>query len=209
MRIRFEEEMKKERRRKIVKELVIFLLLAVVVVFLAWIIIHYAMKKVSVIGSAMETTLYNGEDVIVNKTSYVIFSPKREQIIAFYPESDDENEVSESDSDILIRRVIGLPGEKVSIRDGKVYIDGQECKEKYDFPLMKSGGSASEEVTLGEDEYFVLSDNRNDMDDSRNPSFTKVKEENIIGKVLLRFSPFSLLGGPEEQKTNQEEEGEE
>ena len=83
MRIRFEEEMKKERRRKIVKELVIFLLLAVVVVFLAWIIIHYAMKKVSVIGSAMETTLYNGEDVIVNKTSYVIFSPKREQIIAF------------------------------------------------------------------------------------------------------------------------------
>lgn len=100
----------------------------------------------------------------------------------------------------MIRRVVGLPGEKVQIKDGKVYIDGEVLEEKYAFPDMQSGGAASSEVTLGDDEYFVLSDNRSDMDDSRNSSFTKVKKSNIIGKVIFRLSPFALVGGPEEEK---------
>ena len=79
----------------------------------------------------------------------------------------------------------------------------EEQKEKYDFEAMHSGGRAVNEITLKDDEYFVLSDSRNDMDDSRNSSFTKVTKKNIIGKVILRLDPFSLIGGPtaEDKKT--------
>ena len=186
MNLRFEEEKKHEQRMQFLKGAIRFSIMAAAVVFLAWLIITFALKKVSVIGSSMETTLYNGEDVIVNKTSYVLFPPKRNQIIAFYPEVQDEEETINSDSMIHIRRVAGLPGEKVQIKNGKLYINGEEQKEKYDFEAMHSGGRAVNEITLKDDEYFVLSDSRNDMDDSRNSSFTKVTKKNIIGKVILR-----------------------
>ena len=203
MNLRFEEEKKHEQRMQFLKGAIRFLIMVAAVVFLAWLIITFALKKVSVIGSSMETTLYNGEDVIVNKTSYVLFPPKRNQIIAFYPEVQDEEETINSDSMIHIRRVAGLPGEKVQIKNGKLYINGEEQKEKYDFEAMHSGGRAVNEITLKDDEYFVLSDSRNDMDDSRNSSFTKVTKKNIIGKVILRLDPFSLIGGPtaEDKKT--------
>lgn len=200
MNLRFEEEMKRERRRKALKEFLWFLLAAAIVVLFAWLIVRFALKKVNVIGSAMETTLYNGEDVIVSKMSYVIFSPRRESVIAFYPEVEDEEETLLDDSSVLIRRVIGLPGEKIHITDGKIYINGEEVTEKYNFGEMSSAGIANSEIELGEDEYFVLSDNRNDMDDSRNGAFTKVKKKNIIGKVILKFHPLSLIGGPEQEE---------
>ena len=133
MNLRFEEEKKHEQRMQFLKGAIRFSIMAAAVVFLAWLIITFALKKVSVIGSSMETTLYNGEDVIVNKTSYVLFPPKRNQIIAFYPEVQDEEETINSDSMIHIRRVAGLPGEKVQIKNGKLYINGEEQKEKYDF----------------------------------------------------------------------------
>lgn len=200
MNLRFEEEMKKEKRKNILRELVYFLIAAVIVIFIAWLVVHFALKKASVLGGSMETTLYNGEDVIINKSSYLFFSPGRNAVIAFYPEEDKEKESTQDDSSIMIRRVVGLPGEKVQIKDGKVYIDGEVLEEKYAFPDMQSGGAASSEVTLGDDEYFVLSDNRSDMDDSRNSSFTKVKKSNIIGKVIFRLSPFASVGGPDEEK---------
>jgi len=117
MNLRFEEEKKHEQRMQFLKGAIRFSIMAAAVVFLAWLIITFALKKVSVIGSSMETTLYNGEDVIVNKTSYVLFPPKRNQIIAFYPEVQDEEETINSDSMIHIRRVAGLPGEKVQMEN--------------------------------------------------------------------------------------------
>ena len=120
MNLRFEEEKKHEQRMQFLKGAIRFLIMVAAVVFLAWLIITFALKKVSVIGSSMETTLYNGEDVIVNKTSYVLFPPKRNQIIAFYPEVQDEEETINSDSMIHIRRVAGLPGEKVQIKNDNI-----------------------------------------------------------------------------------------
>lgn len=200
MNLRFEQEMKRERRRQALKELLWFLLAAVIVILAAWLIVRFALKKVNVIGSAMETTLYNGEDVIVNKVSYLALSPGRESVIAFYPEPEEEEEQIYDDSSVLIRRVIGLPGETVRITDGKIYINDERLTEKYHFGEMASAGIANSEIELGEDEYFVLSDNRNDMDDSRNAAFTKVKKKNIIGKVILKFHPLSLIGGPEQKE---------
>lgn len=210
MNLRFEEEQKRERRVKTVKEIIRFLIEVVVVIFIAWLIITFALKKVSVIGSSMETTLYNGEDVIVNKFSYLLLSPRREHIVAFYPEPEEGEDIEDMDDTVIrIRRIVGLPGEKIIIRDGKIYIDGEELEEKYPFETMNSAGRAVSEVQLEDDEYFVLSDNRNDMDDSRNTSFTKIRRENIIGKVILRLNPFSLLGGPDKAVETEEEAREE
>lgn len=200
MNLKFEEDRKRERRIQILKESIRFIIEIIVVILIAWLIVEFALKKVSVIGSAMETTLYNGEDVMVNKTAYMLISPKRNSIIAFYPEQKEDEQSTLDDSSILIRRVIGLPGEKIVIRDGNIYINGEKIEESYEFQKMLSAGRAGSEITLAEDEYFVLSDNRSDMDDSRNTAFTKVKKENIIGKVILRLNPFSLIGGPEQKE---------
>lgn len=203
MNLKFEEDRKRERRIQILKESIRFIIEIIVVILIAWLIVEFALKKVSVIGSAMETTLYNGEDVMVNKTAYMLISPKRNSIIAFYPEQKEDEQSILDDSSILIRRVIGLPGEKIVIRDGNIYINGEKIEESYEFQKMLSAGRAGSEITLAEDEYFVLSDNRSDMDDSRNTAFTKVKKENIIGKVILRLNPFSLIGGPEQKEESE------
>ena len=196
MNLRFEEETKKEKRLQVLKEIFWFLIAAVLVIFVAWLIVQFAMKKAGMIGSAMEPTLYNGEDVIINKTSFLIFSPRRGAVIAFYPEQD-ENEAEEmNDSSILIRRVVGLPGETIQIRDGRIYADGAMVEEDYSFEDIISAGRANDEIKLENDEYFVLSDKRADQDDSRNTTFTKVRKRNIIGKVILRLNPFSMVGGP-------------
>lgn len=197
MRLRFEEEQKKERRIKILKEFLLYLLEIAIVIFLAWLIMNFAMKRASMIGSAMEPTLYNGEDVIVNTTSYMILKPGRNSVIAFYPEQKEGEESVLDDSSILIRRVVALPGETVQVKDGNLWVNGEKLTEKYTFEPMASAGRASEEIKLEEDEYFVLSDNRMDMDDSRNVSFTTVKRENIIGKVIISLNPFTLIGGPD------------
>ncbi len=196
MNLRFEEETKKERRIQVLKEIFWFLIAAVLVIFIAWLIVQFAMKKAGMIGSAMEPTLFNGEDVIINKTSYLMLSPHRGAVVAFYPEQD-ENEPEElNDSSILIRRIIGLPGETIQIRDGKIYVDGTVLEEEYPFENIISAGRANDEIKLENDEYFVLSDKRADQDDSRNTTFTRVRKSNIIGKVILRLNPFSMVGGP-------------
>ena len=217
MNLRFEEETKKERRIQILKECLYFLIAAAAVILLAWLIVRFALKKASMIGSAMESTLYNGQDVIVNKTSYFLLRPKRGAVIAFYPEEEEEytgeDTAAQRDSTICIRRVVGLPGEKVQIKDGTVYINGQPLKEEYDFDEIQSAGRANEEIVLGEDEYFVLSDKRSDLDDSRSVTFTPVKKKNIIGKAVFTLNRFALVGGPKEelgkQTGNPEEEEDE
>lgn len=197
MNLRFEEDTKRERRIQFLKEAVWFAIAAGVVVLLAWLMVEFTLKKVSVIGSAMETTLYNGEDVIVNKFSYLLLSPGRGAVIAFYPEGDDDEPQEWTDSSIVIRRVVGLPGEKIRIADGKIYVNGETITEDYAFGEMISAGRANEEVKLEDDEYFVLSDKRSDLDDSRDTTFTRVRKKNIIGKVILSLNPFSMIGGPE------------
>lgn len=197
MNLLFEEETKKARRRQLLKESGYFLIAAVLVILLAWLIVHFALKKASMIGSSMQTTLYNGEDLIVNRTSYKLFSPKRGTVIAFYPETDENEE--HTDSSILVRRVVGLPGEQVQIKDGLIYINGEPLSEKYKFDPIESAGRALEPVTLEKNEYFVMSDKRDDLDDSRSTSFTKVYKKQIIGKVVFSLNPFALIGGPKEE----------
>lgn len=195
MNLNFEEEIKKNKRKKIIKECIIWLIEIFAVILLAYLLIHFCIRKMGTIGSAMEPTLYNGEAVYINTKAYLFLSPGREDVIAFYDKEgvDDEGE----EPLVIFRRVIGLPGEKIQITEGKIFINGTELKEKYEYKPMTTAGIAEQEITLGEDEYFVLCDSRVDSDDSRNASFGMVKQSQIIGKVLFRYDPFSRVTGPD------------
>ena len=206
MNLRFEEEAKKERRKKLIIETIRYVIEIILVIALAWCVVHFALKKVTMIGSSMENTLNAGQEVIVNTFFKHFKMPGRGAVIAFYPEQGTADDSMRADYNILIRRVVGLPGEKVHIQEGIVYINGEPIREDYTFDRNVSAGQAEEDIQLEDDEFFVLSDKRSDLDDSRSGSFTKVRRENIVGTVFLALDPFSFVSGPQEEKEEPEEE---
>jgi signal peptidase I len=102
--------------------------------------------------------------------------------------------------------VIGLPGETVQIQDGQVYINGKQLKEKLDFPLMENGGMALEPITLEKNQYFVLGDNRNECEDSRNATVGNIAKGEIVGKAWLRLNSFTFVGMIDRFSTSYREE---
>ena len=125
-------------------------------------------------------------NILINKMSYKLHSVKRNDVVVVRQNGSEHNYY-------VIQRVIGLPGEKIKISNGEVYIDGKVLDEKYDFSLMKNGGLAMEEITLDNDEYFMLCDNRNDCEDSRNASVGNVLKSSIVGKAWIRTEPFAFI----------------
>ena len=178
--------MGKEKSRGIAGEILSFLLYVVVVVGITFLIIHYVGQRTYVSGSSMENTLSDGDNLIVDKITYRFSDPKRYDIIVF-PYQYEENTY-------FIKRIIGLPGETVQIVDGTIYINGEVLGESYGREVMKNSGMAADPITLGDDEYFVLGDNRNDSTDSRDPSVGKIKRNQIIGRAWVRIWPLSKIG---------------
>ncbi len=177
-----------ERRiqKKTVFSIIIFLLEALLVVLLAYAITQYGFVKVEISDENMKPTLGIGDEVIVDKLSYKVMSIKRSDVIIVSEKSSDHTYYTSL-------RVIGMPGEKVWIRDGYVYINGKKIKEELKFEKMNSGGDFAEEVELGKNEYFLLGDNRNNCLDSRDGTVGLVKEEDIIGKAFIRRKPFAFV----------------
>ena len=94
-----------------------------------------------------------------------------------------------------IKRIIGLPGETVYINDaGEIYINGKLLEEDYGLDTIQNPGLASEPITLGEDEYFVMGDNRNNSSDSRDPSVGILKRKDLLGRAWVRIYPFDKVG---------------
>ena len=137
-------------------------------------------------GSSMESTLSHGDNLIVDKITYRFASPKRYDIIVF-PFRYKENTY-------YIKRIIGLPGETIQIQDGVIYINDEVLTESYGREVMKSSGLAEEPIVLGEDEYFVLGDNRNDSTDSRDPNVGVIHRDEIIGRAWVRIWPLDQIG---------------
>ena len=176
----------KEGKTGIVREVLSFFLYVAIVVGITFLIIHFVGQRTYVSGSSMENTLSDGDNLIVDKITYRFSDPKRYDIIVF-PYQYEENTY-------FIKRIIGLPGETVQIVDGIIYIDGEALQESYGREVMKNSGLAADPVTLGEDEYFVLGDNRNDSTDSRDPSVGKIPRDRIIGRAWVRIWPLSKIG---------------
>ena len=172
--------------RKIIKELAGWLVYIVIVVIIAWGFVTFVAQRTQVSGASMETTLSDGDQLIVDKISYQFREPERFEIIVFPYQYEAGT--------YYIKRIIGLPGETVQILDGSVYINGEKLEEHYGNEVMEEAGIAAEPVTLGVDEYFVLGDNRNNSEDSRYADMGNVKKRNIIGKVWFIASPWSRFG---------------
>jgi len=135
----------------------------------------------------METTLSDGDNLLVDKITYRFSEPKRFDIIVFPFQYDTDT--------YYIKRIIGMPGETVQIDyDGNIYINGSLLEESYGREVIQNPGRAAEPITLGEDEYFVMGDNRNNSSDSRDPSVGNIHRKDIIGRAWVRIWPFSKFG---------------
>ena len=160
----------------------------VVAIALAFVVTHYVGHHTRVDGSSMNNTLKNGDYLVIEKVSYYLHDPERYDIIVF-PFTDEVN---------YIKRIIGLPGETVQIKDGKVFINGNELSDDvYGNELINDPGLAANPVSLGANEYFVLGDNRNSSIDSRKPVVGNIDGKKIDGKAVFRIYPFAAFGGVE------------
>lgn len=179
-----ETEVEIDKKKEVIKGIIAVLICVVAAVGISFFITNFVAHHTQVEGSSMEGSLHDGDEIIVEKISYYFNDPERYDIIVF-PFSDDV---------YYIKRVIGLPGETIQIKNGKVYIDGVQLWEQYGNEAIEDPGLAKEEIVLGKDEYFVLGDNRNSSVDSRKSEVGVIKKNNIVGKAWLRFYPFSDFG---------------
>ncbi|MDR1801372.1 MAG: signal peptidase I [Lachnospiraceae bacterium] len=147
-----------------------------IVVFLAFILVWFYGQRISTVGDSMNPALENGEVVLVDRIVYNAIPPKRGDLIAFKPRGNEN-------AHFYIRRIIGLPGETVEIKESEIYIDGEKLEEEYEATNINNVGIATSPIKLAEDEYFVLGDNRLNSDDSRSADVGNVKREYIFGKV--------------------------
>lgn len=180
-----------DEKRNPLKELVGMLIYMGIVLGVTFLIITFVGQRTHVSGESMENTLDDGDQLIVDKITYRFRDPERFDIIVF-PFHYKENTY-------YIKRIIGLPGETVQIADGMIYIDGKILEESYGREVMQDPGIAAEPITLGEDEYFVLGDNRNQSSDSRDPSVGLIHKDEIIGRAWLRIWPLDSFGILEHQ----------
>ena len=162
-------------------EIILYFALVACITFL---IIHFVGQRTVVNGVSMQPTLSDGDNLIVDKLSYRFHDPDRFDIIVFPQE----------DGRYFIKRIIGLPGETVQILSGMVYIDGMRLDEHYGNEIMENPGIAEEPLTLGEDEYFVLGDNRNNSSDSRASDVGLIHRKDLIGRAWIRVWPLSQIG---------------
>lgn len=173
-----------EKKKKISKEMIreifdtVFFCFAAVLI--AFVLVFSFGMRISVIGVSMEPTLYNGQEVLVDRFSYKLLSPKRGDIIAFLPNGN-------KNSHYYLKRVVGLPGEKIQIIGGYVYINGVLLEEDESYDKIADPGIAEIQITLGNDEYFVLGDNRNNSEDSRSGNIGAVKKDTITGKAWFHM----------------------
>lgn len=174
-----------DKALKIVKEIkstIIVCLLAVIVVAITN---SYIARVVKVDGHSMDPNLANNEMLILNRLSYRFSEPSRFDIVVF-----------PHDDKFYIKRIIGLPGETVQVKDGEFYINGSRLDEDYgNEPIVSYFyGRAKEPVKLGVDEYFCVGDNRNHSSDSRTKEVGNVKRDTLLGKATFRFYPFKRFG---------------
>ena len=157
--------------RSVLREVVETILLTVII----FLVLNLTTGRFQVRGSSMEPTLHDGQYLVIGKVMYWIHPPERGDVIVFRP--------PQNPAEDYIKRIVGLPGEQVEIRDGAVWVDGTPLEE----PYVTSLGPYSSTWTLGDGEYFVLGDNRTNSSDSH--TWGTLPEENVVGKAWLCYWP--------------------
>lgn len=176
-----------EENKSVLRELLELLGYMAVVLILAGLIVTFVGQRTMVSGSSMENTLSDKDNLIVDKITYRFSDPQRFDIIVFPYQYEKET--------YYIKRIIGLPGETVQITDdGDILINGEVLEESYGKETIESPGRASEPIVLGDDEYFVMGDNRNASADSREEDVGNIHRSDIIGRAWVRIWPLNKFG---------------
>ena len=173
-----------QRKKKISNEHVAEIMSWVFVVLLGFLlsffIVYTIGVKTTVMGSSMETVLHNGQVIYMNRIIYSFMAPSRGDVIVFKPNGNDNAHYS-------IKRVVAVPGDKIYIYEGVLYLNG-EAQEDYFTDKIADAGIAADEITLKDDEFFVMGDNVNNSEDSRSPNLGLVMRDHIVGKAWLHLA---------------------
>ncbi len=150
------------------------------------ILVSFFGYQVSVVGPSMSPTLESGEQILVNRFIYKLFDPKPNDLVVFSPNGNEK-------AHYYVKRVIGIPGDTIQIKDGEVYVNGELFPEKIEGDAIENAMMAENEILVGEDEYFVLGDNRNNSEDSRYASIGNIKKEYITGQAWMIAAPWKRI----------------
>lgn len=182
-----EPENKKEEDKQpfsVKKEIFSWVKVILAALVISFILNHYIIVSAEVPSGSMENTVMIGDRIIASRLSYHFHEPKRGDIVVFYFPDDE--------SQRYLKRIIGLPGETVQIKDGKVYINGSTTPLEENY-LKETPVGDYGPYTVPEDSYFMMGDNRNDSFDSRFWEHTFATKDEIIGKAEFRYFPFPKL----------------
>ena len=169
----------------VIKEIISWIETIVMAIVFAFIITTFIIVNAKVPSASMETTVMTGDRLIANRLSYKFSKPERYDIVVFkFP--DDE-------SKLYIKRIIGMPGETVNIRNGEVYINDSTEPLRSDF-LHEPMRTPDATYEVPEGHYFMMGDNRNKSNDSRLWNNKYVEEDKILGKAVFRYYPFTEIG---------------
>lgn len=171
---------KKKLSASVIHEIWSYIFLVFATILIAFVLVYSIGMKTNVIGVSMEPQLYNGQSILVNRLGYKIFPPRAGDVIVFLPNGN-------KNSHFYVKRVVAVPGNKVCIREGKLYVNGA-LYEGMEYDKIADPGIAENEITLESDEFFVLGDNVNNSEDSRSGNIGGVKKDNIIGKAWFHMS---------------------
>lgn len=180
---------KKEQKVNLpmMKEIAAWIAELAIVLAMAFVFVYYIGMRTSVVGQSMSPTLESRQEILVNRFVYSFSGPKPNDIIVFLPNGNEK-------SHYYVKRVIGVPGDTVQIKDGAVYVNSELFDEAAETAAILDAGLAEDEIVLAEDEYFVLGDNRNNSEDSRYANIGNIKKEYIIGKAWFIISPHKRFG---------------
>ena len=180
---------KKERRinLSLFQEVIIWIFEIAITIGIAVVFTFFFGVRSSVVGPSMSPQLEDGDEVLIDRFSYKFISPKPGDVIAFLPNGN-------VNTHYYIKRVLAVPGDTIQIIDGVVNVNDEKYVEDLEPAYIDDAGIAKEAITLGEDEYFVLGDNRNNSEDSRFANIGNVREDYIIGKAWFIIAPRDKLG---------------
>ncbi|BCK01335.1 signal peptidase I [Anaerocolumna chitinilytica] len=166
------------------KEILSWVKVILAALVLSFLLNHYVIVSAEVPTGSMENTVMIGDRIIASRLSYHFHEPKRGDIVVFYFPDDETQR--------YLKRIIGLPGDTIEIKDGKVYINGSTEPLKEDY-LRETPVGDYGPYTVPKDSYFMMGDNRNDSFDSRFWEHTYATKDEIIGKAEFRYFPYPKL----------------
>lgn len=177
----------KKKKNKLVSIILELLFYGIMILLCIFVIPQYVIQRTIVDGTSMEDTLHDKENLLVEKLSYRFQDPNRFDVVVFYPYGKEMKQY-------YVKRIIGLPNETIQIKGADIYINGKLLDENFGKMPITYDGLAEEPIVLGDDEYFVMGDNREVSFDSRYEEIGPIKKDLIAGKAIFRIWPLDRFG---------------